>query len=167
MKLRPLQIVGLVALVVFGAILVTTLMKGRRDPDLLPSGVRISELPRVGDQIPPAAPPLPGGSAESLADPLSAGSQDAKDDLYCSGVVFAEHQTKPEEALTPEAQERRDAVIRLAEAGVAKLKAELGYADATTADIADAHAAAAARDYDAGSLRISFADCMARWKALP
>jgi hypothetical protein len=256
MKLRPTQIVGLVAIIVFGAYLVVRLIQGPRDPDLLPSGVRLSELPTISapafDTTPIPAEPLAVGTqdarddlycsgivfAEQLEttgvpadeaqrrrdayaalaehgrarlevegvtkgagaiavanawadkaradykassvsipfadcmtraaglkpvnDPLLVGSETARDDLYCSGVIFAVHQSKPEDVLSEDAQKRRDAVIALAEAGAAKLKTDGVATDATSASFADAHSEKAAKDFAAGKTRISFEECMGR-----
>lgn len=158
MKLRPIQIVGLTAILVFGGILVSTLLKGPRDPDLLPSGVRISDLPTVSA---PAidTTPLP-------ADPLAVGSQEAKDDLYCSGVVFAK-QLDATSTPAEQAERERNAYSALAESGRRKLVSE----GAATADGAvatgNAWAERAREDYKAGAPRLSFDACMARAAALP
>jgi hypothetical protein len=256
MKLRPLQIFGLVAVLVFGSYLVVQLAQGPRDPDVLPSGVRISDLPTISappaDTAPIPAEPLAVGSQDAkddlycsgivfgellkapnvpddeaqrrrdayaalaehgrarletegaakgagafavgnawadkarsdykadaaripfadcmtraaglkpVNDPLTVGSETARDDLYCSGVIFAVHRSKPEDALSDDAQKRRDAVIALAEAGVAKLKTDGVATDATTASFADAHSEKAAKDFAAGKTRISFEECMGR-----
>lgn len=164
MKLRPLQIVGLIAIVVFGGILAVQLTSPKRDPMELPSGVNLRDLPSPDVAMPtpvlptPAIPSAPG-------DQLAIGSDAAKDDLYCSGVIFAFHQTQPD-AASEDAQARREAIVALAEAGVAKLKAENVATDATTAGIADAHALKAAQDFDAQTLRISEPDCLLRAAAV-
>jgi hypothetical protein len=147
MKLRPTQIAGLGAIVVFGGILIVTLMRGPRDPDLLPSGVRISDLPTISaSPIDPT--PLP-------ADPLAVGSQEAKDDLYCSGVVFAKQLestgTPPEQA-----ERERNAYSALAEGGRAKLVAEGAVKEDGAVAAGNAWAAKAREDYKAGTPRIAF-----------
>ena len=160
MKLRPAQVVGLVAIVVFGGYLAARLLQGSRDPDLLPSGVRLSDHPTPSSPT-PQLPPVEL-STSTPVDPLAVGSDTAKDDLYCSGVIFAVHRSKPEHDLSEEAQARRNAVIALAEAGVTRLKIDGAATDATTASLADAHSEKAARDFEAGKTRISFEECMAR-----
>lgn len=160
MKLRPLQIVGVIAIVVFGGILAMQLMQPKRDPMELPSGVNLRDLPSPGAPAPTLpTPAAPGG------DLLAIGSDGAKDDLYCSGVIFAFHQTQPD-AATDDAQARREAIVALAEAGVGKLKTEGVATDATSAGIADAHALKAAQDFDAQTLRITEPDCLLRAAAV-
>jgi hypothetical protein len=158
MKLRPTQIAGLGAIVVFGGILIVTLMRGPRDPDLLPSGVRISDLPNISA---PAidTTPLP-------ADPMAIGSQEAKDDLYCSGVVFAK-QTEATGTPPEQAERERNAYAALAEGGRAKLIAEAIVKEDGAIAAGNAWAAKAREDFRAGSPRLSFEACMARAAALP
>ena len=160
MKLRPAQVVGLVALVVFGGYLAIRLLQDARDPDLLPSGVRLSDLPAPSGPA-PQRPPMELSTSTSV-DTLTVGSDTAKDDLYCSGVIFAVHRSNPEDELSEEAQARRNAVIALAEAGVTRLKIDGAATDATAASFADAHSEKAAEDFAAGKTRISFEECMAR-----
>ncbi|MEP7211229.1 MAG: hypothetical protein ABI740_10365, partial [Alphaproteobacteria bacterium] len=131
MRLRPTQIVGLCAIVVFGGILVYTLTKPKRDPYNLPGGVSLRDLPRPATldipvipmpTITPVTPPQPlmpmDGSASVApatpepvvppADPFAVGSQEAKDDLYCAGVMTAANQA--------EANKTKDKQIYLSEA---------------------------------------------------
>jgi hypothetical protein len=165
MKLRPLQIVGLVAIVVFGGILVFTLTKPKLDPFTVPGAMRMNDaLPPPAEYMKP--PPL-DLAATPPANPMEVGSQEAKDDLYCSGVVFAVHQSSKDDIASPEADKRRTAVIALAVAGTGKLKAEGVATDLTTGSIADAHSEKALADVNAGVPRIAFDTCMARAAALP
>lgn len=162
MKLRPLQIVGLIAIVVFGGILAVQLTQPKRDPMQLPSGLNLRDLPSPDIAAPtPALPTVPTAPGDLLA----IGSDGAKDDLYCSGVIFAFHQTQPD-AATDDAQARREAIVALAESGVGKLKSEGVAADAASASIADAHALKAAQDFDTQTLRISESDCLVRAAAV-
>jgi hypothetical protein len=166
MKPRPTQIIGLVAVVVFGSYLAWRVMQPERDPMILPSGVNLRDLPSTSDLVTPPdmTALIPDAQATPVADPLAAGSQEAKDDLYCSGVVFAVRNDSGD-PLSAEAQQRRDLVILLAEAGVKKLVAEGVATLATTAPIADAHSAAARADHEAGTLRIPVEACLARGEA--
>ncbi len=167
MKLRPTQMIGLAAIVVFGGILVWTLVKPKRDPMILPNGLDLRTLPSPSSLIAPDIPLIAPAAPAGLAAPgsLLVGSQDAKDDLYCSGVVFAVR-SESGDPLSPEAQHRRDLVIALAESGVKKLAAEGAAALAATGPIADAHSSLARSDHEAGMLRIPAADCLARAEAL-
>ncbi|MDP3738407.1 MAG: hypothetical protein Q8R02_13515 [Hyphomonadaceae bacterium] len=165
MKLRPLQIVGLVGLVVFGSILVFTLTKPRPDPFTVPGAMPLSDaLPPPAEYMKP--PPLDLATTPP-ANPMEVGSQDAKDDLYCSGVVFAVHQSSKDDIASPEADKRRSAVIALAVAGTGKLKAEGVATDLTTGSIADAHSEKALADITSNVPRITFDACMGRAAALP
>jgi hypothetical protein len=156
-KLRPLQWVGLAAIIVFGGILIWTLM-----PKPAPAIAVIAAAPAAQ---PPAAPE-PAQPAPP-AEPLAVGSQDAKDDLYCSGLIFAVHSANAHDTLSPAADKRRADVVKLAEAGVNKLKAEGVATDATSGAIADAHSAKASEDLDRSNLRIPYETCVARADAIP
>lgn len=172
MKLRPQQIVGLVAVIFFGSMLIWQLTQPKRDPFSVPGAIPLDTSAydeRVKNEAfgtPPASiePPSAGVTPTTpapISDPLNVGSDDAKDDLYCSGVIFAAHRAS-QDTLSAEAQKRRDRVIALAERGTSKLVAA-GAADATqTAAIADAHSEKAMQDYAAGSPRIPLNDCEAR-----
>jgi hypothetical protein len=157
MKFGPRQFIGLAAIIVFGGILVFNFTKPKRDPMVLPSGVDLRDLPSPG-----GATPQPEQMTVHIAeDPLTIGSDDAKDDLYCSGIIFTAHKATGDIA-SPAAQSRRDAVIALADAGVAKLIAEGAATKDTTASVADAQANLAETDSKAATPRISLADCTAR-----
>lgn len=182
MKLRPTQVVGLVAIVVFGGILVTTLLKGKRDPDLLPSGVRLSDLPSLpapDPQFPPldlSAPQPPAVSANGAStnafsypgapDYLNLGSQDAKDDMYCAGVISAEFDARPDQH-PDEMSKQIAAQTSLDDAGTEKLIAEGAATRETGAGFTLAYSAKAHADHAANALRIPFDACMARAAALP
>jgi hypothetical protein len=163
MKFGPRRAIGLAAILVFGGILVFSMMETPRDPS--PDSDRTNDAPS------PIAPspntPSPEPSSAPPTDPMEIGSQDARDDLYCSGVVFAVHQSKSGETInSPEAQKRRDAVIGLAISGIGKLKDEGVATDDTSGPIADVHSARAAEDFAAGAPRLSFDACMARADAV-
>ncbi len=158
MKFGPRQFVGLAAIVVFGGILAFNLTRPKPDPFKVPGA------------IPLADGPVTASSPEQMTvhiaeDPLTIGSEAAKDDLYCSGVIFTGHKATGDIS-SPEAQSRRNAVIALAEAGVAKLIAEGAATKDATASIADAQANLAEADSKGGTPRISLADCKARAAAL-
>ena len=112
----------------------------------------------------PVTPPPPP------ADPLAVGSQDAKDDLYCAGVIYAANPSPPS-ALNP----TDEAVLRkaqalgivLGESGINKLVIQKAAHATHGALIADAYAVQAAKDFAAGKPRISLDDCNARAKAIP
>jgi len=112
---------------------------------------------------PPVIPPPP-------ADPLAVGSQEARDDLYCSALIYAEN-PDVSDALAPveEALLRKAQMLGflIGEAGINKLVSEKA-AHATHARvISDAYAEQVEKDTKAKKLRISLDDCNARAAALP
>jgi hypothetical protein len=113
---------------------------------------------------PSTAPPSP------LANPLNLGSQEAKDDLYCSGVIFFRY-GPTSDALSPteEAIRMRNEGMGMiiAQHGADKLMAE-GVARVTQlGDISDAYGDKTAKDIRAGKPRIALETCMKRAEALP
>ncbi len=186
MKLKPRQVVGLLAIVVFGGILVSTLLKGPRDPDLLPSGVRLSDLPSpsIPDiQMPPLelsnptpVPPLdlsspaPAGTGTfdypGQPDYLNVGSQAARYDMYCAGVISAEFDANGTQH-PDEMSKQIDAMRALDQAGLAKLVGEGVATEQNGAGFTLAYAARAKTDHAAKTLRIPFAACMTRAATVP
>src|SRR5262249_41687263 len=125
----------------------------RNDPDRLPSGIRLGDLPGVPTPATDTTPPP--------ADPLAVGSQDAKDDLYCSGVVFGaalEGTSTP----TDQALKLNSAYTALAEGGRAKLVAEKAVTESNAITVGNAWAAKARADYKSKALKISVDDCLKR-----
>jgi hypothetical protein len=112
----------------------------------------------------PVAPPPPP------ADPLAAGSQDAKDDLYCSALIYAENPSPPN-ALNPidEAILRKAQALGfiIGESGINRLVAEKAAHATHGALIADAYAEQVAKDLAAKKPRLSLEACNARAEALP
>lgn len=111
----------------------------------------------------PGVPPLP-------ADPLAVGSQSARDDLYCSALIYIEN-PDVSDALAPvdEALLRKAQMLGflVGESGINKLVTEKA-AHATHARfISDAYMAQVEQDMHAKKLRISLDDCNKRAAALP
>lgn len=129
-----------------------------------PSAAAPAQQPAAtGYQLPPGAPPL-------APDLLAIGSQDARDDLYCSAVIY-EANPDVSDALAPvdEALLRKAQMLGfiVGESGINRLIAE-GAAHATHARaIADAYAAQIEKDVRAGTTRISLEDCNQRAQAVP
>jgi hypothetical protein len=102
--------------------------------------------------------------------PLAIGSQDAKDDLYCAGVIFAANPT-PDSALNPTDQavlEKNQMLgVALAESGVNKLMDQKVAHATHSSMISNAYADKAADDIKAGKPRIKLKTCVARARALP
>jgi len=114
-------------------------------------------------QLPPGAPPLP-------ADLLAVGSQDARDDLYCSALIY-DANPDVSDALAPvdEALLRKAQALGfiVGEAGINKLvEAKTIHATHARA-IADAYAAQVEKDVRAGTPRIPLDTCNARAAAIP
>lgn len=152
--MRPIRIIGIVAILVFGMIFLMQFVGKEQDLTELPGDIPLG----TGEGNP--EPEIPQGDSV-LAEPLLIGSGDARDDLYCSGLLFAAHQASGD-VFSDEAQRQRDRVIALSDAGVAKLIAE-GVANASqTGAIANAHADLAAADLAAGMPRISIEECEVR-----
>ena len=117
-----------------------------------------------------SAPAPVASSAPPPADPLAVGSQEARDDLYCSALIYAEN-PDVSDALAPveEALLRKAQMLGflIGEAGINKLVSEKA-AHATHARvISDAYAEQVEKDTKAKKLRISLDDCNARAATLP
>ena len=113
---------------------------------------------------------LPNAPPNPLPNPLEIGSQGAKDDLYCSGVIFDRY-GPTSDALSPteEAIRMRNESMGMiiAQHGADKLMAE-GVARVTQlGEISDAYGDKTARDIRAGKPRIALETCMKRAAALP
>jgi hypothetical protein len=116
-----------------------------------------------GPQLPPGVPPLP-------ADLLAVGPEDARDDLYCSALIYAENPDLSD-ALAPvdEALLRKAQALGfiIGEAGINKLVAAKAVHATQARAVSDAYAAAVEKDLRAKKVRISLADCNKRAAAVP
>lgn len=114
-------------------------------------------------QLPPGAPPL-------APDLLAIGSREARDDLYCSAVIY---NANPEvsDALAPvdEALLRKAQMMGfvVGESGINRLMEEKAAHATHARAIADAYAAQVEKDVRANALRISPEACMTRAQAVP
>lgn len=122
------------------------------------------------DPAPPARPQLPPGAPPLAPDLLAIGSQEARDDLYCSAVIY---NANPEvsDALAPvdEALLRKAQMMGfvIGESGINRLMEEKAAHATHARAIADAYAAQVDKDARANALRISADDCMKRAQAVP
>ncbi|MFT3722640.1 MAG: hypothetical protein QM773_03550 [Hyphomonadaceae bacterium] len=111
----------------------------------------------------PAIPPLP-------ADPLAVGSQEAKDDMYCSALIYAEN-PDVSDALAPvdEAVLRKAQTLGfvIGEAGINKLVAEKAIHATHARALSDAYSDQVVKDMKAKKLRISLDACNKRAAAVP
>lgn len=155
-KLKRTQWLGLAVVIVFGGRLALMLTE-KKDPDVLPSGIRISDLPKPPEMPMPDLNPIPD-------KPLEVGSQDARDMLYCSGVISAENKAKPN---GDDAIKRFTAALALANAGRRQLETEGAVQGFGAIAVDSAWGDKAAADYEAGKLAISLKDCIKKADALP
>jgi hypothetical protein len=183
MKLKPTQIVGLIAIVVFGGGMVFR-MTQPSEREIMER--RLASLPRVsapeiefpmpdlspsiGTVAPPASvvgtnPAAPASPVEP--DYTAMGSQEAKDDLYCSGVLGAEFDRKiktehPDKVVGLMAMQKS-----LDTAGIARLRTEGISKGEDWAFFTLAYDAKGEADYATGALRIPVATCIERASKLP
>lgn len=114
-------------------------------------------------QLPPGAPPLP-------PDLLAIGSQDARDDLYCSALIY---NANPEvsDALAPvdEALLRKAQMMAfvVGEAGINKLIDQKAAHATHARAIAEAYAAQVEKDVRADATRMTVDACTERAQAIP
>ena len=180
MKLKPRQVIGLAAIVVFGGIMVMTLTRPSEreameqrlaSAPLISAPTELPALPPV--TLPSLTAPTPAtGDASNTAiwelsglDYYNLGSQAAKDDLYCAGVLRAEFDAIKADAHPDRMSILLRDVLALDEAGLAKLKAEKAI-DNAGAGASLAWTDKAAKDHAAGALRIPVATCTQRAAAL-
>lgn len=187
MKLKPRQIIGLAAIAVFGGIMIVSFTQpGEREITKqrlasLPSMSAPTEIPA----LPPVTLPsltMPTAPASVLGtngrdaggkaiwelsgiDYYNLGSQAAKDDLYCAGVLRAEF-----DAIKADAHPDKISILirdgqALDQAGIARLKAEKAI-DESAKDASFAWGDKAAKDYAENAVRISVAACTQRAAAL-
>ena len=112
---------------------------------------------------PPGVPPLP-------TDLLGAGSQQARDELYCSALIYAENPDLSD-ALAPvdEAQLRKRQALGfiIGESGINRLVTEKAIHATQARTIADAYAAQVDKDLKAKAPRISLDAGNTRARAIP
>jgi hypothetical protein len=175
MKFAPHQWVGLGAVIVFGGYLVFQLTKPPRDPMILPSGVDLRTLPSPSSaldppafsvpdigpvpSLPPPSPPAPPPAPpQPPADPLAIGTAQAKDDLYCAGVMTELGKVKANKIDPGDA-------IELDLAGKLSLISDSNAGDFSDM-IAKAHEDKAATETAAGKARLTKETCHARVETL-
>jgi hypothetical protein len=144
---------------------------GSQQRDTTPDTAAIAAAPPPAAPAPSAGPyELPPGAPPFPADPLAVGSQEARDLMYCSALIYAEN-PDVSDALAPvdEALLRKAQALGfiIGEAGINMLVEEKA-AHATHARfLADAYTAQVAKDTKAGTPRIPLETCNARAAALP
>lgn len=113
--------------------------------------------------LPPGVPPLP-------ANLLGAGSPQARDELYCSALIYAEN-PDVSDALAPvdEAQLRKRQALGfiIGESGINRMVGEKAIHATHARAIADAYATQVDRDLKANAPRISLDECNTRARAIP
>ncbi len=105
-----------------------------------------------------------------VTNPLEVGSQEVRDHMYCSGVIFAAH-PEPLDAPLPAEETIRiratNQALELAMSAMAQLTEQGAVEFSQASDIVDAWADVAATDLKAGTPRITLEQCTARASALP
>lgn len=189
MKLQPRQIIGLAAIVVFGGGMIFRLTQPS-EREIMEK--RLASLPRIEVpepkiDLPPLRLDVPALTAPdsvrgtsvagtttdthkihelSGIDYFARGSQAAKDDLYCAGILSAEFNVR----INDSHPDKASMILRDHEAldreGIKKLIAEGVTTEQASASYTLAYADKAQTDYDAKALRISVEDCTRRAAAL-
>ena len=131
-----------------------------------PAAIAVEPAPQTAApiyQLPPGAPPLP-------ADLLAIGSQDARDDLYCSALIY-NYNPDVSDALAPvdEALLRKAQMLGfiVGESGINKLMAEKAAHATHARAIAETYAAQVNKDVKANATRLTIDACNARARAVP
>ncbi len=186
MKLHPRQIIGLFAIVVFGGGMIFRLTQPserevmeKRLASLPSFTTTIAGLPPLDLTMPTPVPPFdlnapatgstvdtPIGMMGNPPDDFNLGSQAAKDDMYCSGVLSAEFSIRINDSHPDKASLLLRDHQALGRAGLDKLIAEGVTTEQASADFSLAYDDKGEKDYAANTLRISVADCTARAAAL-
>lgn len=126
-----------------------------------PAAQAAPEAPQVAAANAPPPPP---------ADPLAGGSQGAKDDMYCSALIY-NFNPDVSDALAPvdEALLRKAQTLGfiVGESGINKLVEEKVIHATHARTVAEAYAAQVDKDLAADKPRISLDDCNARAAAVP
>ncbi|MFZ4684506.1 MAG: hypothetical protein ACOYMK_02720 [Hyphomonadaceae bacterium] len=136
----------------------------QRETTPVPATLATAEpAPPSASSPPPGVPPLP-------TDLLGAGSQQARDELYCSALIYAENPDLSD-ALAPvdEAQLRKRQALGfiIGESGINRLVTEKAIHATQARTIADAYAAQVDKDLKAKAPRISLDACNTRARAIP
>lgn len=122
-----------------------------------------SPAPPTAVALPPGVPPLP-------ANLLDAGSPEARDELYCSALIYAEN-PDVSDALAPvdEAQLRKRQALGfiIGESGINRLVGEKAIHATHARAIADAYATQVDKDLKANTPRITLDACNTRARAIP
>ncbi len=183
MKLKPTQVFGLGAIVIFGGMTIFRLTQPS-EREIMER--RLASLPSISApsgpiEFPPVDLPTitaldaPGAPSSSPAladttpatDYLALGSQDARDDLYCAGMLRAHFNPLLKSDGPTHAGEILEYTRILAGSGVTKLRAQGLAADLEWVYFDTAHDDKAKADHAANTPRISTDACEARGKALP
>jgi hypothetical protein len=180
MKLKPTQVIGLVAIVVFGGGMIFRLTQPS-EREVMER--RLASLPRI--EVPDVEIPIPdlqytipstpgSDTLPALSTPAApavnytaTGSQDARDDLYCDAALNAEFDKVVQTGHPDASAALLKESSRLRGAGLAKLKAEGASTGDDWAFFTSAYSDLATADHAAGKLRIAVAACKARAAALP
>lgn len=186
MKFKPTQMIGAVAIIVFGGGMIFRMMQPS-EREIMEQ--RLASLPRV--EIPAPEFPMPDlssinttvtapesalGSGSTSTPPAQVapekdytllGSQDARDDLYCSGVLSAEFDAKIKTDHPDKVAPLIEMQKSLDSAGIKKLRAEGVSTGDDWAFFTNQFGEKVKADYAAKTLRIPVATCVERASKLP
>jgi hypothetical protein len=153
-----------------GLILATTALLaacGSQQRDTTPA---IATIAAAEPAPAPQAPSLPPGVPPLPDDLMAAGSQQARDELYCSSLIYAENPDLSD-ALAPvdEAQLRKRQALGfiIGEAGINRMVTEKAIHATHARAIANAYATQVDKDLKAKAPRISLDECNKRAAAIP
>lgn len=182
MKLRPTQIIGLVAIVVFGGIMIyrVTQPSEREIMDRRLASLPRMETPDIEFPMPDLQSTTPAAPGSGALPPLStpaapavdytkSGSQEARDDLYCASVLSMEFDVTIENPNTSAdaAAELLNQSQALKGAGLAKLKTEGASSGDDWAFFTSAYDDLVQAEHGLKPYRIAASACAARADALP
>lgn len=129
----------------------------------------LAEAPQQ-EVAPPSANPLPPGAPPLPADLLAVGSQAARDNLYCSALIY-DANPDVSDALAPvdEALLRKAQALGfiIGEAGINMLVEEKAAHATHARAISDAYTVQVIKDVKAGTPRIALEECNRRAAAIP
>jgi len=161
MTIRTLAYGGLVLAL---ATLVAACGSQQRDATPVPATVAAADpAPPSASNLTPGVPPLP-------ADLMGVGSQQAREELYCSALIYAENPDLSD-ALAPvdEAQLRKRQALGfiIGESSINRMVTEKAIHATQARAISDAYASQVDKDLKANAPRISLDDCNTRARAIP
>ncbi len=134
-----------------------------KDEAAAPAETAAAAAPAAMPAAPPEPPPPP------LETPLEVGSQDAKDDLYCAGIIESSNPESIDAVVPVEAariMQMQNLALTLRINGNIKLMDQKAALPAQTGAVAGAWADEAQKDWDKKKPRIKLEACVKRAEAI-